>query len=400
MRTITSILSDFIIPISANRLEVDLDGERINAGNISSFYEFYIPYCNERNMKTMRDELTNSYNYYQILTSEETKVFKKDFAGKGTAVLKVLYNPEFERKIMRTRKTGMKLFEKGGISSSIGFSGIVSLEGEELNKLFRKMENPAHTSWSPDNINNPMEKREAKKILKELNSWMRDEVINNAADQDVEQIDVIGLSDYLPAELIGQEQDNGHAQETVSNNINEITIYKPDREEFKKDKQTIINDPIVGGTYDAGQPGVSPQPGGGSNDQKGGRGTDTDDNIGSGDKDVFIKVKKSMYRARLMKQKEDYLLLIRSKQDIEQAMIKLFISGETSVNNSRIVFAKSAGDPLEYEIRYNAIWLGQVNSNETVGINSAWKMVMIIRWRLNYMNISSNRLFHIQFCGL
>src|SRR5690606_22834923 len=106
-----------------------------------------------------KNELTNAYNYYQILISEDTLVFEKIFDDYGKAVLKVLYNEEFDRQVIRTRETGMKLFARGSISKSIGFAGIVSLEGEELNKLFRKMENPAHTSWSADNVDNYNDKK-------------------------------------------------------------------------------------------------------------------------------------------------------------------------------------------------------------------------------------------------
>lgn len=368
MRMKTSILSDFMVPIHERMLEVDLNGEGIDAGNIEETYKSLISHCDENKMTQLKNELVSSYNYYKVLTSEETIVFKKDFPGKGSAVLKVLYDPDFERKIMRTRKTGMKLFDRGGVSSSIGFSGIVNLEGEKLNKLFRKMENPAHTSWSSDTISDVEEKKDGERILKELNRWMRNEVINNAADQETEAIDVSGLSDYLPAELVDKEQGDNDVQEYISSRIADITSNKEDRKGLNREKRITKDDPATGDFDENGEPGGTYKPGGKDSEEGGGKGKKKDDPIAGGDREVFKKIKKNKYKSRLMKHEEDYLLLISSEQEIEQAMVKIFISGETALNFTKIEFARDANNSRNYKLGYKGILLERIGKGEKVAV--------------------------------
>ena len=198
-------LSDFMIPIHNDDLEVNMDGEVINNETLPSLYDKYIEFV-IRIERKIGTEIQSSKNYYEVLTSDKTQNFSHEFKSLGKVNLKVLYNQDFERKILRTRDTGMKLFEAGGISSTIGFSGIVTLEGVELNKLFRDMENPAHTKWSADNISNPEKRKLGEKTRLELNRWMKKEVINNA-DKNAEALEIEGLEDYLPADLVNDPED-------------------------------------------------------------------------------------------------------------------------------------------------------------------------------------------------
>ena len=65
----------------------------------------------------------NTYNYYRALTEGET--FVTDFAGMGEIELKVLISPELHRKALLSRSSGMKIFDKGNISSTIPFAAIL-----------------------------------------------------------------------------------------------------------------------------------------------------------------------------------------------------------------------------------------------------------------------------------
>ncbi len=66
----------------------------------------------------------------------------------GTLKLSVLVDSseKLNRKILITRSSGMKLFALGNMSRIISFSGVLEMEGKELNEFFREMETPAHDS--------------------------------------------------------------------------------------------------------------------------------------------------------------------------------------------------------------------------------------------------------------
>ena len=370
IRMLTSILSDFIIPIKQNSLEVILENQMIDSKTIESIFEEKIQFCTENGMESLKDDLKNSYNYYCILTSDDTKTFVKDFENYGKAILNVLYSPDFERKIMRTRETGMKLFTRGSISSSIGFSGIVKLEGENLSKLFRKMENPAHTIWSPDNVSHSQEKKEGKRLLKELDHWMKQQVVENAADKNAEQIDVVGLGDYLPAELNELSETPKQKQETVSNAISEkISVKTPDRQAVIKQREIIEALPITGNRTDDNEPGVIFIPLGEENEGDGGRGNETEYDITDGDQEMFKKVPIGQYKPRIIKQHNNYALVIHPQKIIKGGILKINISGETSTSLATILDARNKETGEVYQVKNNRIRIGELIKSDKIKLD-------------------------------
>ena len=63
-------------------------------------------------MEVYAEELTDTYvlEYYQVLTSPETKWFENNHLGLGTVKLGYLLNgTDFHRKVAMIRQTGMKI---------------------------------------------------------------------------------------------------------------------------------------------------------------------------------------------------------------------------------------------------------------------------------------------------
>ncbi|KUK71552.1 MAG: Uncharacterized protein XD91_1843 [Clostridiales bacterium 38_11] len=369
IRMLTSILSDFIIPIKQNNLEVILESQKIDSNTIEMIFKEKIKYCIDNGMESLKDDLRNSHNYYCILTSDETKIFVKEFDNLGKAVLNILYSPDFERKIMRTRETGMKLFTRSSISSSIGFAGIVKLEGQNLSRLFRKMENPAHTTWSPDNVSNLQEKKQGKRLLNELDHWMKQQVVENATDKNAEQIDVVGLGDYLPAELNEQSATPEQEQETVSNSISEISVKTPDREAVIKQREIIEELPITANQTDDNEPGVISIPSDDENDSEGGQGTETEHDITDGEQEMFKKVPIGQYKPRIIKQYDNYVLVINPQNTIKGGMLKIFISGETSNSSAVIIDARNKETGEIYQVNNNRIKIGDLKSSQKIKLD-------------------------------
>jgi hypothetical protein len=149
-------------------------------------------------MEKYKDKLKITYNYYQVLISEDTKEFIYDMKELGKFSLKVLLNPGFHRKILISRINGMKLFDKASISSTIYFAGILRLIDEPVNEFFRQLEPPEHNSWEYERATN---KKLAKERIKEINRFMKDTVIEFGKVPSSDEIDAEGVGDYLPDDI-------------------------------------------------------------------------------------------------------------------------------------------------------------------------------------------------------
>ena len=136
------ILDNFLMAIYKEQLSVSVNNSSIDAKTLSGYMQRY------------QTRLKQAWCYHKVLSSAETRVFTKDFHGMGTLKLSVLVNPDekLNRKILVTRTSGMKLFTIGNISRLISFSGILEMQGKELNEYFREMETPAHDKWYREDI--------------------------------------------------------------------------------------------------------------------------------------------------------------------------------------------------------------------------------------------------------
>ena len=370
IRMIKTILSDFIIPIHNNDLEVNMNGEIISKETLPTLYKKYLEYCNNNRKKSIGTEIQSSKNYYEVITSSETLEFDYDIKNLGKAHLKVLYNPDFERKILRTRETGMKLFDAGGVSSTIGFSGIVTLEGVELNKLFREMENPAHTKWSADNIANQERRKLGEATRKALNRWMREEVINNATDKETENLEIEGLDEYLPSNFINNQEDEKNVvSENISSIISSITIRKSSRKEEINNKHSGGIKASTGKEEDGGELGEKGKAKNKNTKNKGGKNRGDDIRIGKGSEFVFRKVPSNNFKVRVIKQSDKYILKLQVKKDIENAKLEVFIAGENSNTKPLIEDVYDGLKNIKYTYKYNRIKLGNIIRDDKLTIN-------------------------------
>ena len=149
-------------------------------------------------IQTYKENLKNANSYYKVLTAKEVEVknFSKNFHDLGTLKLQVIVDEKenLNRKVLVVRKSGMKIFDMDRISRSISFSGILTLEGYELNEFFRQMETPTHDKWEP---NRHPKVALAKKYLQELKDWVRETVRSLGEQVGEVETDVQGLGSML-----------------------------------------------------------------------------------------------------------------------------------------------------------------------------------------------------------
>ncbi len=189
---VCAILDSFLMAIYRGNLIVRVQGRQIDKKNIGDYIERYY--------KTNQRELKGTYgNYLALQDTDESGIYKNDFHGMGTLVLRIYVsdNEKLDRKVLVVRKAGMKLFRLGNLSKLASFSGILELHGKELNKYFREMETVAHDNWEPGRHSN---KKEAKQYYEEIKEWIRKIIAENVEKVSTEEMNVEGLSGILQEE--------------------------------------------------------------------------------------------------------------------------------------------------------------------------------------------------------
>lgn len=196
------ILNNFMMSLYMDKMSVVIEKINLNKNTLNNYMEKY------------KSSLNEVYSFYLILKrKEEVTTIEKEFHGLGTLKLSILIGDKtkLNRKILVTRKSGMKLFSIMRMPAGINFTGILEVEGEELNKFFREMETPAHDKWEPNIHSNP---KKAKEYYSELKKWIKNSLLSLVESTIDEEIEVEGLGGILQNEY--ELQSNEKAKEVLS----------------------------------------------------------------------------------------------------------------------------------------------------------------------------------------
>lgn len=208
------VLNNFLMSIYREKISVAFADEIIDAESIGEYISEY------------KSKIKDSYCTWLALVNSLAEEVYMNFHDLGTLRLRILVNNEekLNRKVLVTRKSGMKLFFMTGISKTISFTGILELEGEELNKFFRDMETPAHDKWKPENHNNP---QKAKEYIKEIRNWVTEQVNLIGEEEYSDERDVIGLAATLNEQSV-ESASSKERNEGINNFLGDIKIIKRD----------------------------------------------------------------------------------------------------------------------------------------------------------------------------
>lgn len=313
----------------------------------------------------------NADEYYQVLlnsskpdkdSSVTAERFKKDILGLGDAVLDLMIAPKFHRKVAMVRKTGMKIMDKGGFSNSIPFAGVLYVEGEELNQILRKMENPQHTKWEEERAED--DRPLAKKVKKALNDFIR-ESLNLLKDSDPAEIFNPETGEFLS--FIGEEDGKQlSGKNGLEEKIDDIQIYRPavNKEKSGPPKSDVsaadedeqggnsgAGSGSGGGNGDTGGDENGDKPGGGSGHHEGGQG-DPSGNHPRNSKPTQIKAKVRVMS--ISKSEGKYRILIRPEKNSDQGELKLDYATETDYLPADLKEAETA-DGVSLKVSNNTI---------------------------------------------
>lgn len=201
---IKAVLLDFLVSIVQGKLVVTIQDEVINKSTLPTYMSKLNPYES--------DQIRALLNYYHLLTANDPSILKisldKTQYGKkygfddGECTLYLKEGEGFNRKILITRKAGMRIFEQDRISGSIEFTGILIIDGPNMNETFKKMEVPSHDAWEPGRCRGS--EAYYTNIFADLRRYLRDQVKEHFGKISDKAIDAFGASDFLPDRIAEQ----------------------------------------------------------------------------------------------------------------------------------------------------------------------------------------------------
>ncbi|MBU8791146.1 MULTISPECIES: hypothetical protein [Oceanobacillus] len=346
---IKSILYNFFITVFQKKLVVKVNDMEINDHNIGQL-------IGELEDTKENQELKN---YFQLLTSSKTIVIpypaKKYKQGiqfeEGEAELLLMNGEDLNRRVLMTRKTGMRIFEQKNISGSISFTGILMITGANMNNIFKQMENPAHNEWSESRYEK--DPKLAKEIYTELRKFIRDTVKEKFQEQITDEMDAVGLSDFLPNANLDSGQSTNKT-ESLNSSIKQI-IKKEKKQESKttsrRNKGMEIEDveEQLAGEYgitpsgnEGGSNGETTTDGGNAGGGTGNPGGDNELNPNEdGEKDKKRQRKPSKYPIEM---NQKYVCI-----DKANGKYRFIISAQKTLSRARLVF-RVMGEQSNYDL--------------------------------------------------
>lgn len=345
-KIIENVLLNFLVSIWSNMLVVNVNGRTIDKESLQR----YIFNINSDG----NDDLKNLKAYYNLLTKDEPAVviipldsnkYGKQFGFEdGECELRLAENQGLNRRILMTRKSGMKLFEQDHINGTIDFTGILRITGSNMNKDFRKMEVTSHDKWVPDRIKKPADKKRAEEEYQELKKYLRKCVKDSFGHTQDELLDVFGMADYLPDLGDNDTMADSNAHELLNGDIagiHEKTMSIPPKKKVKDPKEDIPD-------------------------------LDDDNQRNEKEKKHYKKVPVEI-RVRVMQPKAgQYRIQFITPRDSNQAKIQLFIVTERGVPNPSVDVTDAVvvdGSAMIEKCAKNVIFLKQLHRSEKIELH-------------------------------
>ena len=164
--------------------------------------------------------------FYLALTSPHKIVKPGEFQTENgnieTVKLYLIEGEEFHNKVSLNRGTGMKIYEKGNFRTPLKFAGTLIVEGKQLNEVLRLMEPPTHDDWIPGLYKkNPAY---AKKLRKDLYSWMNKVVREILPKFEDDSFELPGLENILPSLSQNERPTDNVSIDTEKEKVKSIVI--------------------------------------------------------------------------------------------------------------------------------------------------------------------------------
>lgn len=392
-KIILTVITDFLIAILKRQLEVSIGDYHINLETLPEIIERIrkTGYIRKWKLKSSdKKDFNNAYSYYLAMTSNDRfesflppeMVDKYPFIedGEDAKLSLVLLEENSTRRVLQTRRSGMRIYERKNINGSIPFAGVFYAEGKKLNKFLRKLENVNHDQWSPDRVSDS-EHEEAGLFLKDLFWWYRDEVLKWFGVEEEENISAFGMAELLPIQkdYAGQVDIDKDTDTGIGRKIKEADIKNVDSRGQLNDEdgmeKTIrkIIDEISVGAGNSSSSGSRRTGVGGGNSPGNNFGTGEEDGSGQEDadgekivgytyKEVGIPQYLKMKVIETDAKQGQYRLVGIAKENKSRLAVEIRIVGENGNEQSKTV-RRSGSGTNRVEVRDKKIIIYDIHKN-------------------------------------
>lgn len=272
IRIIHEILSGFLVAIEKGSLEIVVENDLISKETLNEYVS--------NNIRVIRSKKPDVLAQYLVLTHPETHWQNVKMIDEDDVRIGILLDIEdaSNSKISMIRKPWMKIQDQKGTSSSyLKYSGVFLMQGQNLNSVMRKAENPQHTKWESDRIeNDPTQRSLAQDLIrlfkKEITKMIQTLISKgNEAETDIE-----GASNYIPmieegnqnkktsksghiANVLYKTDDKANVSETMSERQEKIETEAFMSATYTEGDEVYINDVHGGGKSKENLPGEFPR---------------------------------------------------------------------------------------------------------------------------------------------
>lgn len=209
---IREALQNFWLALYEGKLEVEIEGTRLNKDNLEQMLKEYFP--KEEDSGSGRTS-SNPRPYFNLIKNYglDEKIIKieKEVAPLGKVSLYLARMNAPKDKLLFMRRPRMLVYAKSP-GTSYGLYGLFLCDDGRGDYILRDMENPAHNEWKASNhstVNNNHARiyMEAERVLKE---FIQESISAEFDIKDSDNLEITGLNDilynYVPEDLLGEEQ--------------------------------------------------------------------------------------------------------------------------------------------------------------------------------------------------
>ncbi|WP_286821597.1 hypothetical protein [Mitsuokella sp. UBA4253] len=240
-----AVLENFFVSIEFQKLIVHVGQDTINRNSLAQ----YIAQLDDKKYAALKD-------YYNLLIHrhddpEENRVISLDADeyGKkygikdGECTLLLHQGEDLNQRVLMTRKTGMTLFPQSRLGNSISYTGILLIQGDTMNQIFKTMEMPAHDKWEPGRCK--VNKTFYENAYTDLKQYLRKKIIENfgAPQQDIEA--AYGMDEFF-ADAAG----DGALNVEIKEQKPKAKMIKRKARRRRTDREIKVKEPLEEGGLD------------------------------------------------------------------------------------------------------------------------------------------------------
>lgn len=183
-----AVLENFFVSIESQKLIVHVGQDTIDRNSLAQ----YVAQLDDKKYAALKDYYNLLIHCYDDPEDNRVILLDADEYGKkygikdGECTLLLHQGEDLNQRVLMTRKTGMTLFPQSRLGNSISYTGILLIQGDMMNQIFKTMEMPAHDKWEPGRCK--VNKTFYENAYTDLKQYLRKKIIENfgTPQQDVE----------------------------------------------------------------------------------------------------------------------------------------------------------------------------------------------------------------------